>query len=450
MGFIPNTPEDRKAMLEALGLSSIEELLEKGIPKELMLKKPIELPEPLSEYEALKEAAMLAEDNLDVQSWMSFLGAGAYDHFIPSAVHHIIGRPEFETAYTPYQAEVSQGTLQAIFEFQSMIAMLMGMDVANASVYDGASAVAEAGMLALASVKGNKIVVSGHVHPSYIEVLRTYVHPNGAEIVICPTKGGATDISALKSLIDDDTVAVIMQSPNFVGCIEDGFAFREAIGERKALLVAVTDPISLGMLAPPGDYDADIAVGEGQGLGNPVGFGGPFLGLFAAKDKFVRKMPGRLIGASTDEAGTRGFVMTLQTREQHIRREKATSNICTNEALCALGASVYLALLGETGIKTVARLCYDKAHYLADKLTQIEGLEMAYDEPFFKEFAVKLPVPAEEVFEPLIPMGYLAGVPLSKFYPERENELLIAVTEKRTVEEMDEFTEALAEVLKDF
>lgn len=448
MGYIPNTPEDRREMLEALGLDSIEQLLEKAVPKELILDSPLELPKPLSEYAALSEAMFLASANVDVQTTVNFLGAGAYDHFIPSAVGHIIGRPEFETAYTPYQAEVSQGTLQTIFEFQSMVAMLMGMDVANASVYDGASAIAEAGMLALSSLKGDKIVVSGHLHPHYLSVLQTYVHPNGARIVICPTKGGLTDIDKLKTLIDDETVAVIMQSPNFVGCIEDGFAFREAIGDKKALLVSSVDPISLGMLTPPGEYNADIAVGEGQGLGNSLGFGGPYLGLFAAREKFVRKMPGRLIGASTDESGTRGFVMTLQTREQHIRRAKATSNICTNEALCALAASVYMALIGETGIKEVARLCYDKAHYLAKKLTEIDGVELVHPEPFFKEFAIRTPRSADSLVLDLAAQGFLAGVPISVFHPEITDELLIAVTEKRTKSEMDNFAETVSESVK--
>ncbi len=448
MGYIPNTPAGREEMLEALGLASIEQLLEKAVPKELMLKQKLELPEPLSEYEALSEALFLSSANFDVQTSVSFLGAGAYDHFVPAAVHHIVGRPEFETAYTPYQAEVSQGTLQAIFEFQSMVAMLLGMDVANASVYDGASGVAEAGMLALASSKGRKIIVSGHLHPHYISVLKTYLHPNGAEIVHCPTVGGLTDLAALKAMIDDNTAAVIMQSPNFVGCIEDGFAFKEAISGSKALLIAVADPISLGMLTPPGAYDADIAVGEGQGLGNALGFGGPYLGLFAAKDAFVRKMPGRLIGASTDDAGTRGFVMTLQTREQHIRREKATSNICTNEALCALAASVYMALIGESGIKTVAKLCFDKAHYLAAKLAEIEGVEIVHKEPFFKEFLIKTTAEANKLVLDLASQGFLAGVPLSRWFPERPNELLVAVTEKRTKMEMDYFAEALAEAVK--
>ncbi len=447
MGYIPNTPDDRREMLEALGLNSIDELLEKAVPKGLILNRPLELPEPLSECEVLAEALALASTNVDVQTTTSFLGAGAYDHFIPAAVHHITGRPEFETAYTPYQAEVSQGTLQAIFEFQSMIAMLMGMDVANASVYDGASAVAEAGLLALRTTRKNKIVVSERIHPHYLRVLRTYTKPTGVDIVICPANGGVTDIEALSNLVDEDTAAVIMQNPNFVGCIEDGFAFRDAMAGSKALLIAAVNPISLGMLTPPGEFDADIAVGEGQGLGNSLGFGGPYLGLFAAKKKFTRKMPGRLIGASTDDAGTRGFVMTLQTREQHIRREKATSNICTNEALCALAATVYLSLVGENGIERIASLCYDKAHYLASKLCKIDGVELAYGEPFFNEFAVRLPKCADDVVLDMAVQGFLAGVPMSKFDENRPNEMLVAVTEKRTAEEMYQYVETLAEVL---
>ena len=448
MGYIPNTPEDRREMLKALGLKSVEELLEKALPKKDIINKPLNLPEPLSEYEAFMEALALASTNADVQTTISFLGAGAYDHFIPAAVHHITDRPEFETAYTPYQAEVSQGTLQAIFEFQSMIAMLMGMDVANASLYDGANAIAEAGLLATNITRRKKIIVPEHLHPYYLAVLKTYSHPSGIEIITCPAKGGTTDIEALSGLIDGDTAAVILQSPNFVGCIEDGFAFREAIGDSKALLIASVDPISLGMLAPPGEYDADIAVGEGQGLGNSLGFGGPFLGLFAAKERFVRKMPGRLIGASTDDAGTRGYVMTLQTREQHIRREKATSNICTNQALCALAATVYLSLVGENGIKKIANLCYDKAHYLASRLREIDGIDLAYDEPFFNEFALRLPKPADGLILDMASQGFLAGVPMSRFDADRPNDILVAVTEKRSKDDMDHFAEALAEAVK--
>jgi len=448
MGYVPNTPEDKKEMLAALGLEKIEQLLEKAVPEELILDAPLDIPEPLSEWEAFSEAAALAASCGDTTSMVNFMGAGAYDHFIPAAVHHITSRPEFATAYTPYQAEVSQGTLQAIFEFQSMVAMLTGMDVANASMYDGPSALAEAVLMAIEETKRLRVIVPEHLHPYYLKVLRTYTKPTGVEIIQVGAKGGVTDTETLSKMMDDKIAAVVVQNPNFVGCIEDGFAFQKAVADTGALLIAVVDPISLGILTPPGEYGADIVVGEGQSLGNPLGFGGPYLGFFAAREKFVRKMPGRLIGASSDSTGIRGFVMTLQTREQHIRREKATSNICTNQALCALAATVYLSLVGEEGFKKVANLCFDKAHYLAGRLAQVESVTIVYNEPFFKEFAVRLPGNAEAILQEMAAEGYLAGVPMKSFFTDRPNEMLIAVTEKRTKSEMDQFTETLADVLK--
>ena len=449
MGYIPNTPEDRVEMLAVLGLESISELFEKAVPPELMMEGELELPEPLSEYEALREAGALAFANSDSGTAVSFLGAGAYDHFIPAIVNHIISRPEFETAYTPYQAEVSQGTLQAIFEFQSMIAMLTGMDVANASVYDGGSALAEAALLAMDHTRRKKLVVSGMMNPHYLKVMRTYTGPSGGRIEICPAKNGITDYDALADMIDDETAAVFVQNPNFEGCIEDGFAVREAITDRKTLLVVSADPISLPMITPPGEYGADIAVGEGQPLGIPLGYGGPYLGLFAASKKFIRKMPGRLIGATRDEDGRRGYVMTLQTREQHIRREKATSNICTNQALCALAATVYMSLIGESGMKKISRLCFDKSHYLVNKLSGIDSVELINGNEFFREFTLRLPVKAGEVLRDMAADGFLAGVPMARFYPERDRDILIAVTEKRSKVEMDEFCEALEAVIAD-
>ncbi len=447
MGYIPNTPEDRKAMLSAMGYSSFEELLRSAVPDELLCQRSPKLPEPLSEMEGLAEAWALSATNADSASFISFLGAGAYDHYIPAAVGHITSRPEFATAYTPYQAEVSQGTLQAIFEFQSLIARLTGMDVANASMYDGPTALAEAVLMAVGEKRRERILVPEHLHPHYLKVLKTYTHPTGIELITVPARGGVTDYGKLAEMADDTIAAGVIQNPNFAGCIEDGFAFAEAIEKSGAELLAVADPISLGMLTPPGEYGADIALGEAQPLGNSVGFGGPYIGFFGAREKHVRKMPGRLIGASTDDKGTRGFVMTLQTREQHIRREKATSNICTNEALCALSATVYLSLMGEGGFKEIASQCYHKAHYLADKLAEIDGVEMVYDDPFFREFAVRLSMPAREFVEAMAANGFLAGVPMQRFYPEKENELLIAVTEKRSKTEMDDFAEVTAEVL---
>ena len=447
MGYIPNTPDDMREMLASLGLKNIDELIAKAIPKDLLRKTPLDLPEPLSEYEALAEASSLAEDCADSNTMVCFMGAGAYDHYIPAIVHHITSRPEFYTAYTPYQAEVSQGTLHAIFEFQSLIANLTAMDVANASMYDGASALAEAALLALSHTNRKKIIVGAHLHPNYLAVLKTYLHPSGAEIILAPAKGGITDIEAPSKMVDANTAAVIVQNPNFVGCIEDGFAFKKTVEGKGALLIACVDPISLGMLTPPGKYGADIAVGEGQSMGIPLGFGGPYLGFFAAREEFVRRMPGRLIGASSDDNGTRGFVMTLQTREQHIRRDKATSNICTNEALCALAASVYLAIVGEQGLNHIANLCYQKAHYLAEKIEKEGFGKVVHKDPFFNEFLVEIKGDAESFVEKMALEGFLAGVPMSKLYPENKNQLLIAVTEKRSIEEMDDFVETAIDII---
>lgn len=446
MGYIPNTSEDKREMLRALGFDSIEELLEAALPKDLIIREALDLPEPLSELEALAEASVLASVCVDSSSAISFMGAGASDHFIPSVIKHIVSRPEFETAYTPYQAEVSQGTLQAIFEFQSLVCALTGMDVANASMYDGASALAEAALLAAGHTGRRKVIVPELLHPHYLKVLKTYTHPSQIEISTAPAKGGVTDIATLARMVDNTVAAVVLQNPNFFGMVEDGNAFKEAIGNSGALLIASVDPISLGLLTPPGAYGADIVVGEGQAMGIPLGFGGPYLGFFAAREEFVRRMPGRLIGASTDDEGRRGFVMTLQTREQHIRREKATSNICTNEALCALAATVYLSVIGETGLKKIAALCFDKAHYLAEKLSKIEGITIPFGSGFFKEFLLSLPMPAADVLYEMECEGFLAGVPLSRFGFDAPNDLLVSVTEKRSISEMDAYAEALAEI----
>jgi len=449
MGFIPNTPNDRAEMLRVMGYETVEELLCAAVPKELFSKRLPKLPEPLSEMEGLAEAWALSATNADSASFVSFLGAGAYDHYIPAAVGHITSRPEFATAYTPYQAEVSQGTLQAIFEFQSLISRLTAMDVANASMYDGPTALAEAVLMAVGEKRRYKVLVPEHLHPHYLQVLRTYVNPTGIELITVPATGGITDYEALGRLATDEIAAAIIQNPNFVGCIEDGFAFADAIKDSNSVFIAVADPISLGILTPPGEYGVEIAVGEAQPLGNPVGFGGPYIGYFAAREKHIRKMPGRLIGASTDDKGTRGFVMTLQTREQHIRREKSTSNICTNEALCALAATVYLSLMGEHGFREIAEQSYHKAHYLADKLGEIPGTEILYDAPFFSEFAIRLSKPADKVLISLAADGFLAGVPLDRFYPERTNDILIAVTEKIDKADIDNFVETLAELLNE-
>ena len=442
MHYIPMTDADRQRMLAAIGVSSFDELIS-HIPEQYKLKGLLNLPRGLSEYEATRLLRDLSARNLSTDEYVCFLGAGAYDHFVPAAVDHILLRSEFYTAYTPYQPEVSQGTLQAIYEYQTLICELTGMDVANASMYDGASALAEAALMSVAQTRRRRVLVAATLHPLYRKVLDTYTRGQGIEVVTVPETAGRTDTSALKKLLTEASACVLVQHPNFYGVLEDVDAISEATHAAGALLVTSNDPISLALLKPPGAYDADIATGEGQPLGIPLSFGGPYLGIFAVKKNLVRRMPGRLIGMTTDTQGRRGFVMTLQTREQHIRREKATSNICTNQGLMALAATVHLALLGKQGFRRVAEMSLQKSHYLARQIAQVPGCELAFDQPFFKEFVVRTPVAATEIVEKLLERKIFAGVPLSQFYPKRPHELLVAVTEKRTREEMDAFVQAL-------
>ncbi|MEN3038445.1 MAG: aminomethyl-transferring glycine dehydrogenase subunit GcvPA [Candidatus Kryptonium sp.] len=441
MGFVPNTDEDRQEMLKAIGVSSFEELIS-DIPPEIRLKEDLKLPEPLSEYEVLKELQTISEKNLDLNHAISFLGGGAYDHFVPSAVLTIISRSEFYTAYTPYQAEVSQGTLQAIYEYQTMICRLTGMDVANASMYDGGSALAEAVLLALGHTGRNEVVIAGPVNPNYLTVIRTYTHPRRADVKLTRFDSGVCDIDDLKSKVTDKTACVVVQQPNFFGNIENVFEIEKITHNVGALFIVAIDPISLGLLVSPGEYGADVVVGEGQSLGIPLSFGGPYLGIFAVKEFLIRKIPGRLAGITIDRDGERGFALTLQTREQHIRREKATSNICTNQSLMMLAATVYMALMGKQGLKEVATLCLQKSHYLAEEISKINGFKLKYNQPFFKEFVVQTPVPVSKIKEKLQPKKILPGIDLSKFDGYGDG-LLIAVTEKRTKKEIDLFVEEL-------
>ncbi len=442
MDYIPNTDKNREEMLEKIGVKDFSQLI-KGIPQSVLLKKDLKLPSPLSEMELVGLLKDLSQQNRSTDEVISFLGGGAYDHFIPSVVNHILMRSEFYTAYTPYQAEVSQGTLQSIYEFQSLICELTGMDVANASMYDGASAVAEAALMSHSTNSKNEIIITGSLHPAYKRVLETYCSGMGLKTITCPTENGLVEPSSLKSDLSSDTSCVIVQSPNFYGVIEDVAKIEELVHSAGALLIMVCDPISLGILKSPGELGADIAIGEGQGMGNPISLGGPFLGFFTAKKEMVRRLPGRLIAATRDSKGQRGFVMTLQTREQHIRREKATSNICTNEALCTLASAVYLSLMGKKGIKEVARLCVQKAHYALEELTKINGFKLKYRAPFFKEFILETPVPAGEIINRLLDKNILAGVDLSRFDPGLKDSLLICVTEKRTKKEIDYFVSQL-------
>jgi len=447
MPFISNTDEQRTQMLEEIGVASFEELL-KGIPEELLIRNPLKLDEPLSEFEITKKVQALASQNINTSEVVSFLGAGIYDHFIPAAVNYVIGRPEFYSAYTPYQAEVSQGTLQFIYEYQTMICELTGMDASNASMYDGATACAEALLLALRHNKNNKVIISSLIHPHYKQVIETYIKPLDPEIVYIPQNNGRIDMKKLQDEMSDDVSAVLIPSPNFLGVIEDLEALEPIIHEnKKALFIASTDPLSLLLLNPPGKYNVDVVVGEGQVLGSKQNLGGPLFGFFAVNQKLLRKMPGRIVGATVDTNGQKGYVLTLQAREQHIRRDKATSNICTNESLCALAATVYMVLMGKQGLREVAEQSTIKAHYLHDKICQIEGFETANTSPFFKEFAVKTPIPPSEIISKLKHKGYFAGVDISKY--GYENQLLVAVTEKRTKQELDAFVDELEKFVKE-
>ncbi|NLN77192.1 MAG: aminomethyl-transferring glycine dehydrogenase subunit GcvPA [Armatimonadetes bacterium] len=442
MPYIPNTDDDQRRMLESIGASGIEELFEQ-IPADVRLQGDLDLPSPMSEIELRRHFANLADKNASTDRFACFLGAGIYDHYIPSTVAAVLGRSEFYTSYTPYQPEISQGTLQSIFEFQTLICQLTGMEVANASLYDGATGVAEAAIMASSVTKRQQWLVSECVNPAYRETLRTYAWATGYELTEAPRDGVASDLSKLKGRIGEETACVIVQNPNFFGSIEDLGEIESMAHEKGALLVVSFDPISLGLLKPPGEYNADIVVGEGQSLGLPMAFGGPLLGLFACKQQYMRQMPGRIVGATTDTEGKPGYVLTLQTREQHIRREKATSNICTNQGLCALAATVYLSTLGKTGLRQVAELCMQKAHYLADQIDGIDGCKLLSNRPFFKEFAIKCPAPVSEINGRLREAGLIGGLDLGRFYPELADCMLLCVTEKRTRDEMDRLAEAL-------
>jgi len=435
--YIPNTEEDQKEMLKEIGAESIEALF-CAIPQNLRLKTDLNLPSSLSEMELVKEMRELSEKNAHLDEYVSFLGAGSYDHFIPALVDHLSGRSEFYTSYTPYQAEASQGILQAAYEYQSLICQLFQMDVCNASLYEGATALAEAVILAHKINHRKKVLVVKSVHPESRQVLTTYIEKTlGLSVIEIDYQNGVTDLTKLEEKISKDTSCVIVQNPNFFGCLEKVKKIEEITHQAGSLYIVSVDPISLGLLIPPGEYKADIAVGEGQVLGNELNFGGPYLGIFTCKREFLRKIPGRIVGETTDKEGRRGFVLTLQTREQHIRRERATSNICTNQALNALRSAIYLSTLGEKGLAKVAELCLQKSHYAARRIYQIPGFEPTFTSPFFKEFAVRCPIPPNKINKLLWDNKILGGFELRRLYPQLENSLLFCVTEKRTRGDID-------------
>jgi glycine dehydrogenase subunit 1 len=442
MRYLPNTEQNQRQMLDVIGAGSIEDLLAR-VPGSARLGRPLNVGAALAETDLVRHLSGLAAANADADSHACFLGGGAYDHYVPSPINHLISRGEFFTAYTPYQPEASQGTLRSIYEYQTMIAELTGMDVANASIYDGASSLAEAALMARAATGRQEIVLAAGVNPRYRRVVATYCEGPGLRLRDAPAPGGVLDAGAARTLCGPRTAALVLQSPNFYGCLEDVAAAAEIAHAAGALLVVVADPVNLGVLEAPGRLGADVVVGEGQGLGVPLSYGGPYLGVFAAKGDFVRRIPGRLVGATVDRDGRRGFVLTLQTREQHIRRDRATSNICTNVALCALMATIYLATLGKRGLVRVGELSAAKAHYAADRLTQVPGVSLRFDAPFFKEFTLRLPRPPERVAARLAKARILAGLPLKTFDRKLGDCLLVAVTERRTRAEIDQFAAAL-------
>lgn len=447
MSYIPHTEQERQQMLAAIGAQHIDDLYE-DVPESVRFPD-LDLPEPATEMEIRAELQALSEANLQTREVACFLGAGAYDHYIPSVVDHILRRSEFYTAYTPYQPEVSQGTLQAIFEYQSLMVNLTGMEVSNASHYDGATALAEAVILALNQHRGKrtKVLLSAGIHPHYRQVVRTYLMQQ--ELEFSGDESVENDADALEGMLDENTALVAVQYPDFFGTVRDFSKLAAAAHEVGALVCFVVNPLTLGILKPPSEYGADVVVGDGQPLGIPMSFGGPTVGIFTTLDKYVRKMAGRLVGETVDSRGQRGFVLTLTPREQHIRRDKATSNICTNQGLMALATAVYLSQLGKSGLAEVAQLCYQKAHYAAEQIGALSNYSFATDAPFFHEFAVRCPMAVSQINERLLEYDIIGGYELGNDYPEMENTMLIAVTELNSKEEIDDLVHALGEVADD-
>jgi glycine dehydrogenase subunit 1 len=448
LSYVLNTEADQKAMLAKIGAAATTDLF-KMIPPAFQLGRPLQVPDALSEMELEQHMCELAGRNRSASDAVCFLGGGAYDHYIPSVVDAVASRSEYYTAYTPYQAEASQGSLQAFFEYQTLICQLTGLDVSNASLYEGGSAVAESVLMAISIDPDRpKVLIAESVHPEYRQTLKTYLANINKEIITLPTPNGTLDPAELKKQIDDKTLCIIVQHPNFFGNLEDVDAISGLCKQHGVLFVVSFDAISVGLLKRPGQYGVDIAVGEGQCLGNPMVFGGPYLGLMACREQFVRKIPGRIVGQTVDRNGKRCWVLTLQTREQHIRREKATSNICTNQGLFALRAAVYLAALGPQGLKETANLCLQKAHYLADELCKLPGVGLKFKQPFFKEFTVQVPGDAQALLAKLLKAGYHGGLALGRWYPSLANCVTIAVTEKRTRTELDGFVSAVKAAIK--
>lgn len=436
MRYLPHTNEEIAAMLQAVGVSSLDDLYQ-TCPQGLCSLSDMDLPEPLTEWDLNTHMEGLASKIGASPEYKVFVGAGSYDHYIPAVTQALLARGEFVTAYTPYQPEVSQGTLQAVYEYQTLVAWLTGMDVANASMYDGASGLAEALLMTIRVSRRKKVALSAAVHPHYRQVVETYFRPTGYEIITIPyLKNGRTDLAGIADL--DEFAGVAVQSPNFFGCVEDLAAVEAAVhaDPKTLMVVAFSEPLAYGLIKNPGGLGADIVCGEGQSFGIPRSFGGPGVGMFAAKQKYVRNMPGRLIGQTVDQDGRRGFVLTLSTREQHIRREKATSNICSNQGLCATAAAMYMATLGGTGLKELAKLNYDKSEYLKRQLTQ-KGVTLPFSSPTFNEFVARFPEGFEATHQRLLTKKIVAGIPLEHYYPELKNSYLLCATETSTRQDLD-------------
>jgi glycine dehydrogenase subunit 1 len=445
--YLPQTDDDQAEMLKAIGAKTLDELFS-PIPKDLQFNRALKLPKGLSELELKDLFQGMADKNKSVGRLESYLGAGAYEHFSPTLIRHLISRSEFYTAYTPYQPEMTQGVLQAIFEWQSCICGLTGLDVSNASLYEGGHALAEACLMARAHTGRNKILLGASVHPEYVAVLRTYTHNLETEILQVPlAEDGRSDLKALETMLDDQVAAVVLAQPSFYGCLEDADAFARMSHAKGALLIASVEPISLALLKSPGEFGADIACGEGQSLGIPLSYGGPWLGFLACKTELVRRMPGRICGQTKDNRGQRGFVLTLQTREQHIRREKANSNICTNQTLFAIAATMYMAAMGPSGMKEVAEQGLQKSHYLAGLLKSIAGCSLPYSAPFLNEFTLRLPKEASSVLAGMQAKGILAGLDLGRFDATRKKDILVCVTEVKKKAQLDRYAALLKEVL---
>lgn len=439
--YLPMTAQDEKEMLDAIGVASIDDLFQ-DIPEKIRFKRDYNLKPAKSESALLRELSKLASKNANTTEYASFLGAGVYSHYIPTVVDHVISRSEFYTAYTPYQPEISQGELQAIFEFQTMIAELTGMDLANSSMYDGGTALAEAAMLSSGHTKRKKILISGTVHPESANVLKTYAAGQHIEVEVIPEVDGKTDLEALKKALTEDIAGFAVQYPNFYGQVEPLAEIEQLVHENNSLLIVSSNPLALGLLTPPGEFGADIVVGDSQVFGIPESYGGPHCGFFAVTNKLMRKVPGRLVGETVDENGKRGYVLTLQAREQHIRRDKATSNICSNQALNALASSVAMATLGKVGLPEMAKQNLDKSHYAKQKFRE-NGFEVLFSDGFFNEFVIKLAKPIKEVNEALLDEGIIGGYDLGFYDAKYEKHMLVAVTEMRTKEEIDAFVASL-------